>query len=79
MMVDEGLLKGMKFIAVLKSFDSSYFRAFCLVREYKARPHRLSIQYNGACATYTVLASHMRSGERAIFPDRVCQSSAVFN
>src|SRR5439155_5841497 len=76
MMGHEGALQRMQGPAIREVLDGANGAALRLYGKHQAGADRLAVEQHRACAARTVLATHMRPGQAAFFPDRIEQGAA---
>src|SRR5260370_16910788 len=59
-----------------KPLDRGHLVTFGLHREHQARPHRRSVEENGAAAAHAMLAAHMGAGESEIVAQMIGEQAA---
>jgi hypothetical protein len=66
-------------LIVIETLDGGDIRAAARHRISDTRTHRNAVEQNGTCATDTVLAAEMSSGERLGLADKIRKMGARLN
>ena len=78
-MVHEGLLHRMQFVAVGEALDGADRLAVGLHGEHQTRAHRFAVDEHGARAADAVLAADMRAGLPTVLADGVDERAPRFD
>src|SRR4029077_13436041 len=79
MIIHEGLLHRVEFVAIGKPFDGTDFSSIRLYGKHQAGAYGFAVDDDRACAADPVLAANVRAGLSAIFTDCIDQRAARLN